>query len=104
MWEDKKSMEGGFDAAYRQNRMSTAASLRQLHYLKVRAPVFGLVFAAGAVQAHTDWWTDGEDGIVSNSVVVLARLCSHEPCLPSALSPLPFRMSSRGRTRLAGGI
>ena len=65
-WEDKKPVLDELDAAKRQNRMSTAASLRQLHYLNVRVPVFGLVFAEGAVQAHADWWEEvPEHGLVS---------------------------------------
>ena len=68
-WEDKKSALGDSDAAKRQNRMATASSLRQLHYLNVASPVFGLVFAEGTVQAHADWWADDdESGFVSGLI------------------------------------
>jgi hypothetical protein len=43
------------DDAYRQNRMSTAAAVRHLHSLHVKAPVFGLVWSDGSVRAHVDW-------------------------------------------------
>jgi hypothetical protein len=43
------------DDAYRQNRMSTAAAVRHLHSLHVKAPVFGLVWSDGNVRAHVDW-------------------------------------------------
>ncbi|KAI0734487.1 hypothetical protein C8Q72DRAFT_394605 [Fomitopsis betulina] len=57
-WEDKKHEH--IDAACRQNRMATAAAVRQLHALRVRAPVFGLVWAQGTVRAHVDWWEEIE--------------------------------------------
>jgi len=41
--------------AYRQNRMSTAAAVRHLHSLHVKAPVFGLVWSDETVKAHVDW-------------------------------------------------
>ena len=41
--------------AYRQNRMSTAAAVRHLHSVHVKAPVFGLVWSDGRVRAHVDW-------------------------------------------------
>ena len=63
-WEDKKPSHHELDAAYRQNRMATAASLRQLYTLNVRAPVFGLVFAEGIVQAHVDWCNDRDQRFV----------------------------------------
>lgn len=68
-WEDKKPALGELKAAYRQNRMSTAASLRQLHFLKVKTPVFGLIFSEGTVQAHMDWWAENKtQGFVSDTV------------------------------------
>ncbi|KAH9944021.1 uncharacterized protein BXZ73DRAFT_96534 [Epithele typhae] len=67
IWEDKKPAQGSLDAAKRQNSMSTTAALRQLHYLRVNSPVFGLVFAEGLVRMHVDWWRedDGKFRIVS---------------------------------------
>lgn len=41
--------------AYRQNRMSTASAVRQLHSLHISAPIIGLVWANGTVRAHVDW-------------------------------------------------
>lgn len=65
-FEDKKPSHQELAVAYRQNRMSTAAALRQLHTLNVNAPVVGLVFAEGTVQAHVDWWEfDKELRIIS---------------------------------------
>ncbi|KAI0639826.1 hypothetical protein C8Q77DRAFT_88345 [Trametes polyzona] len=62
-WEDKKPSQDELIVAYRQNRMATAAALRQLHALNVRTPVFGLVWAEGCVRAHADWWEErSEDG------------------------------------------
>lgn len=46
--------------AYRQNRMSTAAAVRHLHSVHVKAPVFGLVWSDGRVRAHVDWCVDQE--------------------------------------------
>lgn len=43
------------DDAYRQNRMATAAAVRHLDSLHVKAPVFGLVWSSGSVRAHVDW-------------------------------------------------
>ena len=57
-WEDKKHEH--IDAACRQNRMATASAVRQLHALRIRAPVFGLVWAQGTVRAHVDWWEEIE--------------------------------------------
>lgn len=57
-WEDKKHEH--IDAACRQNRMATASAVRQLHALRIRAPVFGLVWAQGTVRAHVDWWEEAE--------------------------------------------
>ncbi|KAH9064342.1 hypothetical protein EDB87DRAFT_1680985 [Lactarius vividus] len=54
-WEDKKPVHSMLEDAYRQNRMSTAAAVRHLHSLHVRAPVFGLVWSDGIVRAHVDW-------------------------------------------------
>ncbi|KLO15054.1 hypothetical protein SCHPADRAFT_902769 [Schizopora paradoxa] len=59
--EDKKN---GIDLehAYRQNRMATASLVRHLHSLRIRSPVFGLVWADGRVRAHVDWWcAEGEN-------------------------------------------
>jgi len=55
VWEDKKPVHQMLEDAYRQNRMSTAASARHLQSLHVTAPVFGLVWASGTVRAHIDW-------------------------------------------------
>jgi solute carrier family 25 (mitochondrial carnitine/acylcarnitine transporter), member 20/29 len=41
--------------AYRQNRMATAAAVRHLHSLRIKSPIFGLVWASGSVRAHVDW-------------------------------------------------
>lgn len=57
-WEDKKHEH--IDAACRQNRMATASAVRQLHALRIRAPIFGLVWAQGTVRAHVDWWDEIE--------------------------------------------
>lgn len=54
-WEDKKPVHSMLDDAYRQNRMATAAAVRHLHSLHVKAPVFGLVWSDGSVRAHVDW-------------------------------------------------
>lgn len=54
-WEDKKPVHSMLDDAYRQNRMATAAAVRHLHSLHVKAPVFGLVWSDGNVRAHVDW-------------------------------------------------
>lgn len=54
-WEDKKPVHSMLDDAVRQNRMSTAAAVRHLHSLHVKAPVFGLVWSDGSVRAHVDW-------------------------------------------------
>ncbi|KAF8078771.1 hypothetical protein FPV67DRAFT_1558000 [Lyophyllum atratum] len=54
-WEDKKPIHQLLEDAYRQNRMSTASSLRHLYSLSIKAPVFGLVWASGTVRAHVDW-------------------------------------------------
>lgn len=62
-WEDKKPSQKELSVAYRQNRMSTAAGLRQLHTLNIRAPIFGLVWAEGTVRAHVDWWEEDDEGL-----------------------------------------
>ncbi|KAJ8083810.1 carnitine transporter [Marasmius tenuissimus] len=54
-WEDKKPVHHSLEDAYRQNRMSSAVALRQLHFLHVQAPVIGLVWCQGIVRAHVDW-------------------------------------------------
>ncbi|KAH9984641.1 mitochondrial carrier domain-containing protein [Russula compacta] len=53
-WEDKKPVHCMLEDAYRQNRMATAAAVRHLHSLHVKAPVFGLVWSDGSVRAHVD--------------------------------------------------
>ncbi|KAH7107184.1 hypothetical protein BKA62DRAFT_632127 [Auriculariales sp. MPI-PUGE-AT-0066] len=55
VWEDKKADHAGVEDAYRQNQMSTTALARHLRAFKVPAPVIGLVWAEGSVQAHVDW-------------------------------------------------
>ncbi|KAI0068305.1 hypothetical protein BV25DRAFT_1867311 [Artomyces pyxidatus] len=59
-WEDKKPVHDILEDAYRQNRMSTAAAVRHLHSLCVKAPMFGLVWSDGKVRAHVDW-CDGDE-------------------------------------------
>lgn len=54
-WEDKKPVHSMLDDAYRQNRMATAAAVRHLDSMHVKAPVFGLVWSNGSVRAHVDW-------------------------------------------------
>ncbi|KAH9916162.1 hypothetical protein B0H21DRAFT_312985 [Amylocystis lapponica] len=54
--EDKKPMHD-MDGAYRQNRLATTSSVRQLHALHIQAPVFGVVWMHSKVRAHVDWWT-----------------------------------------------
>lgn len=79
-WEDKKHEH--IDAACRQNRMATAAAVRQLHALRVRAPVFGLVWAQGTVRAHVDWWEEIEGVDDSGQTVTVsghARMSSRGP-------------------------
>ncbi|KAF8917648.1 hypothetical protein CPB85DRAFT_1215048 [Mucidula mucida] len=61
IWEDKKPVHPLLADAYRQNRMSIAASLRHLHSLGINLPVFGLVWADGTVRAHVDWCKTAED-------------------------------------------
>ncbi|KAJ6621583.1 hypothetical protein B0H10DRAFT_2162956 [Mycena sp. CBHHK59/15] len=61
LWEDKKPVHNMLEDAYRQNRMSTAAAVRHLHSLHVKAPVFGLVWASGTVRAHVDWCRTPKD-------------------------------------------
>ncbi|KAL0578616.1 hypothetical protein V5O48_003407, partial [Marasmius crinis-equi] len=56
-WEDKKPVHQSLEDAYRQNRMSSAVALRQLHSLHVQAPIFGLVWCQGIVRAHVDWYS-----------------------------------------------
>ncbi|CCM05192.1 uncharacterized protein FIBRA_07401 [Fibroporia radiculosa] len=60
-WEDKKPMHHLLEDAYRQNRMATTSAVRQLHFLRIRAPIFGLVWAQGTVRAHVDWWDSKPD-------------------------------------------
>ncbi|KAG7099022.1 hypothetical protein E1B28_000905 [Marasmius oreades] len=59
-WEDKKPQHPNPEDAYRQNRMSTAAAVRQLHALHVRVPIFGLVWCSGTVKAHVDFIGNSE--------------------------------------------
>lgn len=54
-WEDKKPIHNMLEDAYRQNRMATTAALRHLHSLRIKTPIFGLVWASGTVRAHVDW-------------------------------------------------
>ncbi|KIY45773.1 hypothetical protein FISHEDRAFT_48595 [Fistulina hepatica ATCC 64428] len=58
VWEDKKPAHAMLDDAWRRNRMATASVCRHLHSLKVRAPVFGLVWADATVRVHVDWCVD----------------------------------------------
>ncbi|KAI0756583.1 hypothetical protein C8Q80DRAFT_1129431 [Daedaleopsis nitida] len=62
-WEDKKPSHRELAVAYRQNRMSTATALRQLHALNIAAPIFGLVWAEGSVRAHVDWCAEEEEQV-----------------------------------------
>lgn len=57
-WEDKKPLHQMLEDAYRQNRMSTASAVRQMHSLHINAPIFGLVWSNGTVRAHVDWCKD----------------------------------------------
>ncbi len=72
IWEDKKPVHPLLADAYRQNRMSIAASLRHLHSLGINLPVFGLVWADGTVRAHVDWCKTAED---ESQVCALFLLC-----------------------------
>ncbi|KAI0271409.1 hypothetical protein BC834DRAFT_818064 [Gloeopeniophorella convolvens] len=69
-WEDKKPLHSMLADAYRQNRMATAAAVRHLHSLHVRAPVFGLVWADGNVRAHVDWCASKGSGPQVRAVIV----------------------------------
>lgn len=62
------------DDAYRQNRMATAAAVRHLHSLHVKAPVFGLVWSDGSVRAHVDWCVSQgqEPPVRTTSTIVLS--------------------------------
>jgi solute carrier family 25 carnitine/acylcarnitine transporter 20/29 len=62
------------DDAYRQNRMATAAAVRHLHSLHVKAPVFGLVWSDGTVRAHVDWCVGKgqEPPVRATSTIVLS--------------------------------
>jgi hypothetical protein len=55
IWEDKKPVHQMLEDAYRQNRMATASAVRHLHSLRIKVPVFGLVWSNGTVRAHVDW-------------------------------------------------
>ncbi|KAI0041795.1 hypothetical protein FA95DRAFT_1500992 [Auriscalpium vulgare] len=68
-WEDKKPVHSILEDAYRQNRMSTTAAVRQLHSLHVKAPVFGLVWSDGNVRAHVDWCLSEGEKLVSSLII-----------------------------------
>jgi solute carrier family 25 (mitochondrial carnitine/acylcarnitine transporter), member 20/29 len=72
-WEDKKAVHSLLDDAYRQNRMATAAAVRHLHSLHVKAPVFGLVWSDGSVRAHVDWCVskEGEPPVRAMATIAL---------------------------------
>ena len=72
-WEDKKAVHSLLDDAYRQNRMATAAAVRHLHSLHVKAPVFGLVWSDGSVRAHVDWCVsqEGEPPVRATTTIIL---------------------------------
>lgn len=56
-FEDKKDKQAfGWQDAYRQNRMATTSALRQMQALNVKSPIFGILWTAGEVRAHADWW------------------------------------------------
>jgi solute carrier family 25 carnitine/acylcarnitine transporter 20/29 len=55
VWEDKKPVHQLLEDAYRQNRLATASAIRHLHFLGIKAPVFGLVWSNASVRAHVDW-------------------------------------------------
>ncbi|KIY70190.1 hypothetical protein CYLTODRAFT_420041 [Cylindrobasidium torrendii FP15055 ss-10] len=55
-WEDKKPVQTSVQSAFNQNRMATIAAVRHLESLGINAPIYGLVWANGTVQAHVDWW------------------------------------------------
>jgi solute carrier family 25 (mitochondrial carnitine/acylcarnitine transporter), member 20/29 len=64
-WEDKKPGHSLLEDAYRQNRMSTAAAVRHLQSLHIKAPVIGLIWSDGRVRAHVDWCaSEGQEPLV----------------------------------------
>ncbi|KDQ63426.1 hypothetical protein JAAARDRAFT_120944 [Jaapia argillacea MUCL 33604] len=71
VWEDKKPVHNLLEDAYRQNRMGCASVLRHLESMKVKCPVFGLVWAHGVVRAHVDWLVDGKKHPVQKPAKVI---------------------------------
>jgi solute carrier family 25 carnitine/acylcarnitine transporter 20/29 len=71
-WEDKKPVHSMLEDAYRQNRMATAAAVRHLHSLHVKAPVFGLVWSDGSVRAHVDWCVSNEQEPPVRTMITVA--------------------------------
>ncbi|KAH9982349.1 hypothetical protein BGW80DRAFT_1161831, partial [Lactifluus volemus] len=68
-WEDKKPGHSLLEDAYRQNRMSTAAAVRHLQSLHIKAPVIGLIWSDGRVRAHVDWCaSEGQEPLVCTMV------------------------------------
>ena len=81
-WEDKKPVHSMLEDAYRQNRMSTAAAVRHLHSLHVKAPVFGLVWSDETVRAHVDWCVSKEQEPpvrAMTTVVHSEKVVTHHP-------------------------
>lgn len=72
-FEDKKPLHQMLEDAYRQNRMSTASAVRQLHSLHINAPIFGLIWSNGTVRAHVDWCKDEHGDIVGFPVRLVVR-------------------------------
>jgi solute carrier family 25 (mitochondrial carnitine/acylcarnitine transporter), member 20/29 len=101
-WEDKKPVHNMLNDAYRQNRMGTAAAVRHLHSLHVKAPVFGLVWSDGSVRAHVDWCVDKgqEPPVCTISIFVKKRsqliLCRYNR------SFVPLCSQARARTMAEG--
>lgn len=91
-WEDKKPVHHMLEDAYRQNRMATASAVRHLHSLRIRAPIFGLVWASGSVKAHVDW-CKSEEGATPVGVRI------HQCTMYDTESPLLFVWKTRSSFR-----
>jgi hypothetical protein len=65
--------------AYRQNRMSTAAAVRHLHSLHVKAPIFGLVWSDESVRAHVDWCVSKEQEPPVRAISEEKNVVTHPP-------------------------
>jgi hypothetical protein len=91
-WEDKKAVHSLLDDAYRQNRMATAAAVRHLHALHVKAPVFGLVWSDGSVRAHVDWCVskEGEPPVRTTTTLSFSgeKVATYPPWYVRSFDPL----------------